>query len=112
MRKLIAAVAVAGTLTATAATALAATKTVRVGDNWFVRERGVPTVTVRAGDTVRWRWVGERPHNVAVSRGPERFRSRVQTSGRYSKKVRKRGTYTIICQVHGARDQRMTLRVR
>jgi plastocyanin len=111
LRKLIAAVAVAGTLIATAATALAATKTVKVGDNWFVRPRGVPTVTVRSGDTVRFRWTGDRQHNVSAT-GPARFRSPTQSSGTYSKRVTRRGTYTIICQLHGARDQRMKLRVR
>ena len=112
MRKLITAVAVAGALATTAATALAATKTVRVGDNWFVRDtKRAPTVRVNAGDTVRFRWVGERQHNVSAT-GPERFRSRTQTSGTYSKRVTRRGTYTIICQVHGKRDQSMRLIVR
>ena len=114
MRKLIAAVALAGTLAATVAVAQAATRTVRVGDNWFVRDtRGTPTVNARAGDTIRFRWVGNDPHNVAVQRGPQRFSSgRPQTSGSYSRRVSRRGTYLIICQVHGRRDQAMRLRVR
>jgi plastocyanin len=89
----------------------AATRTVRVGDNWFVRERGVPTVTVRRGGTVRWRWTGRRPHNVTVARGPVKFRSRTQSRGTYTRRLTRRGTYTIICTIHGARDQSMRLRV-
>lgn len=101
------------TLAAVAAVpALAATKSVSVGDNWFVRSSGVPTVTVKKGDTVRWRFVGDKPHNVVVTKGPAKFRSTVKTSGTYSKKVTKAGTYTIICEIHGAKDQKMVLKVR
>ena len=92
----------------------AATRTVRVGDVYFVR-RGArnPAVTVRRGDTVRWRWVGELPHTVTVRRGPERFSSgRPQRSGTYSRRMRRRGTYRLFCEVHGADRQSMTLRVR
>ncbi len=96
-----------------AATALAATKTVKVGDNWFVRSSSsVPKVTVNAGDTVRWSFVGDAPHNVAVTRGPVKFRSSTRSSGSYRKKVTRRGTYTIVCTIHGASDQSMRLVVR
>lgn len=92
--------------------ALAATRTVRVGDNWFVRSSGVPTVNVKRGDTVRWQWAGRRPHNVTVRSGPARFRSRTQTRGSFSKRMTRRGTYRIFCTIHGAPDQSMVLRVR
>jgi plastocyanin len=90
----------------------ATTRTVRVGDNWFVRASGVPTVAVRRGDRVRWRWTGSAPHNVTVTSGPTKFRSRTQSSGSFSRRLRRRGTYRIVCTVHGARDQSMRLRVR
>jgi plastocyanin len=95
-----------------AAPAETATQTVRVGDNWFVRAAGVPTVTVRRGDRVRWRWTGSSPHNVTVTSGPTKFRSRTQSSGSFTRRVTRAGTYRIICTVHGARDQSMRLRVR
>ena len=41
-----------------AAQALAATSSVKVGDNYFVRSSGVPTVTVSKGTTVRWNCAG------------------------------------------------------
>jgi hypothetical protein len=80
MRKLVALLLVAALTAAVAATALAARRTVRVGDNWFVRPSGVPTVTVERGDTVVWRFIGRRRHNVAVRRGPVRFHSPTKRS--------------------------------
>lgn len=112
MRKLPAAVLAAITLAALTTSALAATRTVRVGDNYFVRSRGVPTVTVTRGDRVTWRFVGSDPHNVSVARGPVRFRSPTKVRGSYSRRLTRRGTYTIVCEIHGARDQQMRLVVR
>lgn len=80
-----------------------ATKRVTVGDDFF-RQR---SVTIRRGDTVRWRWVGRNPHNVTVTRGPRRFSSSTKTRGTYSKRLRRRGTYRYICTVH-----RSTMRAR
>jgi plastocyanin len=101
--------AVAATL---AASALAASRSIRVGDNWFVQRHGVPTVSVRRGDTVTWRFVGREPHNVQVQRGPERFTSPTRDRGSYRRRMTRRGTYAIVCTIHGARDQRMRLVVR
>jgi plastocyanin len=97
---------------ALATTAVGATRTISVGDNWFVRSSGVPGVTVNRGTTVRWRWVGRRRHNVRVSRGPVRFSSPTMRSGTYRKRIFTPGRYTIICSIHGAGDQKMILRVR
>ena len=44
--------------------------------------------------------MGKAPHDVTVTRGPRKFHSPTQTSGTYSKKLRKRGTYRYICTVH------------
>ena len=82
---------------------------VKVGDNYFVRPSGVPTVSVSKGTRVKWVWRGDSRHNVKVVRGPVKFGSSTMSSGTYSKRLRKRGTYTIICTVHGADDQRMKL---
>jgi mRNA-degrading endonuclease RelE of RelBE toxin-antitoxin system len=46
-----------------------------------------------------------------VTSGPVRFRSSNRRSGSYRKRVTRRGTYRIICTIHGS-SQRMTLRVR
>ena len=111
MRKLLVA-AVLAALLAVTATAAAATRSVGVGDNWFVRSSGVPTVTVSRGDTVVWRWRGDAPHNVFVTSGPARFRSPVKRSGTYRRKLTRAGRYTIICTIHTGADQKMVLRVR
>jgi len=74
----------------------AATKTVKVGDVFFKKSK----ITIQSGDTVKWRWVGELPHDVTVKKGPRKFHSKTKTSGTYSKTIRKRGTYRYICTVH------------
>ena len=99
-------------LAATAVPALAATKTVKVGDNWFVRKSGVPTVTVNKGDTVRFAFVGEKPHNVTVKSGPAKFESPIKKTGTYKRKMTRTGTYRIFCELHGQKDQSMVLKVR
>jgi plastocyanin len=90
--------------------ALAATKSVKVGDNYFVRDSGVPTVTVKKNDTVKWNFAGDKPHNVTVTKGPAKFKSTTKSSGSYSKKVTKAGLYTIVCTIHDG--QSMKLRVK
>jgi plastocyanin len=105
MKRLIA-LATALVVAAVAVPAFAATKTVAVDDNVFKPR----TLNVKRGDTVRWRWVGEAPHNVVVTRGPVRFQSRLQTRGTYSRKMTRKGTYRILCTIHPGMG--MTLRVR
>jgi plastocyanin len=112
MRKLIAVATVSVGAAVLAVPALAATKSVKVGDNYYVKAKGVPTVTVKKGDTVKWNFVGEYPHTVTVSSGPVKFTSKALKSGTFTKKVTKPGTYKIYCKIHGAKDQSMILKVR
>ena len=114
MRKLLAlsVLAAVALLAAVFATSAPSATRVNVGDNYFVRPSGVPTVTVSKGTKVRWVWTGDELHNVKVASGPARFGSSSMTRGSYSKTVRKRGTYTIVCTVHGASDQKMKLVVK
>jgi plastocyanin len=93
-----------------AAPALSKRKNVEVDDNYFVSEGSPRTITVKKNDTVVWEWEGRNPHNVTVTRGPVKFSSRTKTSGSYSKKLTRRGTYRILCTVH-APTMRMRLRV-
>jgi plastocyanin len=78
---------------------------VTVGDDFFRPN----SLRVRAGTRVRWTWRGRDIHNVTVTSGPARFASPTQRSGTFSRTLRRRGTYRIVCTVHG---QRMTIRVR
>jgi plastocyanin len=94
-----------------AAPASAATRNVKIGDDYFVRAGSVPTVSVSKGTTVKWNWRGRRAHNVVVRSGPVSFQSVVKRSGSYKRKMRRKGTYKIVCSIH-APDMAMTLRVK
>ncbi len=111
MRKLIVIALVMGCLGVLASVAMAATRSIKVGDDYYVRPSGVPVVTVKKGTTVTWRFRGSNTHTVTVLKGPQKFSSGVKSSGTYKKKVTKRGTYTIYCTIHGASNQKMKLKV-
>ena len=110
MRKLLVAMLIAAASAVFATQALAATRSVKVGDDYFVRKGSVPTVTVKKGTKVTWRWSGKDLHNLAVTKGPVKFRSSFKETGTYSKRVTRTGTYTIVCTIHQP-DMAMKLRV-
>ena len=112
MRKLIVMALVVGCLGVLASVAMASTKSVKVGDNYYVRPSGVPKITVSKGTKVKWRFGTGTPHTVTVKSGPAKFNSGVRSGGSYSKTLKKRGTYVIFCTVHGASDQKMKLVVK
>jgi plastocyanin len=89
----------------------AAAKNVRVDDDYYVRSGSPPTVTVKKGTTVKWNWRGRRQHNVVAQSGPTSFQSALKRSGSYSKKMKRVGTYRIVCSIH-APDMAMTLKVK
>ena len=109
MRKLIVLALVAVCLGVLASVAMAATKSVKVGDNYYVRPSGVPKITVSKGTKVKWRFGTGTPHTVTVKSGPARFKS---CSSSCTRTPRKRGTYVIYCTIHGFSDQRMKLVVK
>ena len=110
MRKLLVALLIAAASALLAVPALAATRSVKVGDDYFVRKGSIPTVTVKKGTKVTWRFAGKDMHNVAVTKGPAKFHSSYKSSGTYSKRVTRTGTYTIVCSIHQP-DMTMKLRV-
>lgn len=113
MRKLILLAAAVAATAAIAVPALASTKSIPVGDIYFIsKAKNHATVTAMAGDTIKWSWVGKLPHNVTVQGGPLKFKSKTQMKGSFSRKLSKAGTYKIICTVHGAKAQSMTLKVK
>jgi plastocyanin len=113
MRKLLVLGVLVGLLGAVliAAPALSKGKSVEVDDNYFLHKGAPPTVTVRKGTKVEWEWEGHNPHNVTVARGPVKFHSKTMSSGHFTKKLTRKGTYTIICTIH-APKMRMTLKVK
>jgi len=88
------------------------THRVEVGDNWFAEPEGVPTLTVRRGDTIAWDFRGRSPHNVSVTTGPERFESPVRRKGSYRRRLGRKGIYQLVCTIHGGDDQRMRVVVK
>ena len=89
-----------------AAPAAARTKNVKIGDDFFKPK----TIKVHKGTTVRWNWTGHDSHNVVVQKGPRHFQSALKTKGHFAKKLKKKGTYKIICSIH-APDMHMTIKV-
>ena len=53
-------------------------------------------VEVAQGESVAWKWQGKNPHNVS---GPG-FKSKIQTSGSFTKAFAKAGTFEYRCEVH------------
>ena len=105
MKKLIAlgaAVAVAGA----AVPAFAATRTVRVDDNVF----SPTSLSAKRGDTIRFRWVGDAPHNVKRTSGPSFRTISNRRSGTVSRRVTRRGTYRLVCTIHPGMDMRIRVR--
>jgi plastocyanin len=99
MRTILIALVLSLSLVVAASPAVAKTRSVKIGDNFFVRKGSTPTITVKKGTTVRWNWTGHHPHNV-VGSGPASFQSQVKTSGHFAKKLKKAGTYTVFCSIH------------
>ena len=106
MKRPIVVLAALAACAAVAVPALAATKTVTVGDSFFKAK----SVTVGKGTTVRWVWRGKLIHNVTVKSGPVRFHSAAKAAGSYSKRLARAGTYRIVCTIHPGMT--MTLHVR
>jgi plastocyanin len=112
LRKLLVVALVGAVFAILATQAFAASRSIKVGDNYFVRASGVPTVTVKKGTTVKWQFKGHNVHTVVVRSGPAKFRSSARSKGTFSKKLTRAGTYRIYCSIHGASDQSMKLVVK
>jgi plastocyanin len=111
MRKLLVALAIAVLSAVLATQAFAKTRTVKVGDDYFLHRGKPPTITIHKGQRVKWRWVGSDSHNVSTIKGPKSFHSKLQRGGTYSHKFKKAGTYKIVCTIH-APDMAMTIKVK
>ncbi|MEP6952635.1 MAG: plastocyanin/azurin family copper-binding protein [Solirubrobacteraceae bacterium] len=105
-KKIALALAAIAVLALLAVPALAATKSVTVGDTFFKAK----SISVSKGTTVKWVWRGKLPHDVKVKTGPVKFHSTVKTKGSYSKRLTRKGTYRIICTIHPNMKQTVTVR--
>jgi plastocyanin len=111
MRKLLVVLVIAVLSAVLATQAFAKTRTVKVGDDYFLHRGDPPTITVKKGTRVKWEWVGRDSHNVSVRKGPRKFSSDLQRSGTFSRKLKKAGTYKIVCTIHQP-DMAMTIKVK
>jgi plastocyanin len=101
-------------LLSTAPAQAARTKTVRVYDNYFLKD----ALTVKHGTTVVWRWPGAEEagdvHDVKLKSGPKgvkKFRSEAaSTDFTFRRKLKVAGRYRIVCTLH--EEMRMTIKVR
>ena len=111
MKKLLAAVTVTVIAAAAAIPAFAGTKSVKIGDNYFVRSSNNATVAISKGSSLRFLWRGHAPHNVVKRRGPGgSFKSPVKLSGSWTHKFTRGGTYKLVCTIHSG--MQLTVKVR
>jgi plastocyanin len=108
MRKLLVSLALVSLLAGIgAAVALARTKSVGMGDNYFFNG----TVKIKKGSSVHWHWAKtENTHNVSLRAKGESFKSKTGHSGSFSHTFTHRGTFTIICTKHKS-TMRMKVKV-
>jgi plastocyanin len=108
------AVVAAGAALLCAAPAQGAAKTVRIYDNYYLKD----DLTVARGTTVVWRWPSpDQPgdvHDVKLKSGPngaKRFHSEAAATGyTYRRKLTVPGRYRIVCTLHT--EMRMSITVR
>src|SRR5689334_8945617 len=112
MKNVLAALTVTVIAAAAAVPALAGTKSVKVGNNYFVRAGSTPTISIQKGSTLKFVWHSNGvPHNVKKTRGPgPAFHSPVKTGGSYSHKFTRGGTYKLVCTIHSG--MKLTVKVR
>ena len=112
MKKLFALVIVIAAA-AVAVPALAATRTVTVGDSFFVHKAGSHSVTIKKNGKVKWSWTGKKKHNVYETTKPTgapHFHSPTHKgSGTFTHKFTKKGTYKFICSFE---NMTMTVKVK
>jgi plastocyanin len=108
IRAIVLAVLLGLVVTATASVALASTKSVGVKKAGSKYHFTAATLTIKKGDTVRWSWRGSVPHNVKGSG----FTSKTATKLTFSHKFSKAGRFTVVCTIHQALGQKMTVVVR
>src|SRR5258705_13349037 len=101
MKKVLAATAITSLAAVAAVPALAGTKTVKVGDNYFVAPGNTSTVAISKGSSLKFVWRGNAPHNVVKRSGPgASFRSPVRTHGQtWTHKFTRGGTYKLVCTI-------------
>ena len=82
--------------------------TIRIADDLF----SPGSLTVKKNTPLRFRWVGDSPHDVVATRGKKKIWSiGLRTKGTVTRTFKSAGTYKLVCTVH-APDMRATIKVR
>ena len=105
----IALVAIAGLALLAGGATGAASTTIKLDDNFFSPD----SKSVKKGTKVRFKWVGDNPHNVVKASGPGGSFSSETTSKpgvNYTKKFKKAGKYKIVCTIHDGMDLKLKVR--
>ena len=99
-------------LATSAVPAVAATKNVKVADNFFSPAK----LTVKPKTTIKWKWsnVNADSHDVFLNKGPsgvKKFHSApAATFFSFKRTLKKTGRYKFVCTLH--EEMRMTITVR
>lgn len=109
--RIIAVLALAGSLAVGVATAPAGKKSTKitVGNNFFDPTKK----SIKKGTLVKFKWTGGAPHNVTKTRGPGgKIASKTTSSSgvQFRKKFKQKGKYKFICTIHP--EMKLTLKVR
>jgi plastocyanin len=107
VRAVIVAAIVAILVVATASVALAATKSVGVKKSGSKYLFTASTLSIKKGDSVTWSWRGSVPHNVKGAG----FQSATKPKLTFTRKFTKAGTFPVVCTLHQALGQKMTVKV-
>ncbi len=78
--------------------------TVSVDDNFFKPKK----LTVTVPEKVTWKWDGFVAHNVVVEKGPQKFKSKLQSEGTFTRVIKKPGVYKIHCTIHPGMTMKIT----
>ncbi len=117
--RLITAALVVALLAVGTTVAYAGTKTIKIGDNWFVSPtKNNTTVKISEGSRIKWKWSGFDEHNVRLKSAPSgvkksKFKISERSTGtRTTSKLTKPGLYKFICSIHDYDNQVVKVRVK
>ena len=100
-------VASPGTVSASTAGRPVRAQSVSIFDNAFHRGEDRPTVRLRSGGVLTWRFASQQSHQVTVRSGPQTLISPPQAAGAFSARLQEPGRYEFVCAIH-APGMRMT----
>jgi plastocyanin len=96
------------TLTGTRPARAVSRATVKIEDNDFTWRGGAPTIRLRRGATVTWRWGSQQSHRLVGNAEDGRLELGPRRRGSVSERFDRAGHYRFLCPIH-APGMRMTV---